>query len=166
MPALSANHEYWQQRELAGCALGAATPAASSGMDNLPRAEGQAQADASRLDGLHRRPPRADRRASSATPTRPPRYRGGGREITAAINADLWDDAQGFYFDLDEPGRGFIPTPSYTGLVPLIAGIVPADRVTSILDTIRDERQFPRRRASGASAAGASSTSPATPASS
>jgi hypothetical protein len=64
------------------------------------------------------------------------------RAIAAAVNAHLWDEGAGFYFDLDADGQGFIPTVSYSGLIPLIAGIVPADRAERVLAALRDPQQL------------------------
>jgi glycogen debranching enzyme len=70
------------------------------------------------------------------------RYAADLATIAAAVNARLWDEDAGFYFDLNTGGRSFIPTKSYSGLVPLIAGIVPADRLARVLEAVRDPLQL------------------------
>jgi glycogen debranching enzyme len=62
--------------------------------------------------------------------------------IAAAVNDVLWDEERGFYYDRDEDGVTPILTKSYSGLLPLIAGIVPEERADRLLDTLRDEGQF------------------------
>jgi glycogen debranching enzyme len=62
--------------------------------------------------------------------------------ISSVVNAYLWDEDAGFYFDIDAEGDGFIPTKSYSGLIPLIAGIVPPEREGRVLQALRDPAQF------------------------
>ncbi len=137
-PGLRANHAYWQRELQASRGL---YTGGFLGMDNLPRAAGQAQVDASSwmafsagylariADEL------GDADAAAA-------YRGDVDEIATAVNATLWDEERQFYFDRKEDGSSPILTKSYSGLLPLIAGIVPDDRLPMLLDTIRDERAF------------------------
>ena len=137
-PGLAANHAYW--RDELQVAPGLFT-GGFLGMDNLPRAEGQAQADASAwmafsAGHLARIADELGETEAAAG------YRAEVDEIAAAVNADLWDDERGFYFDRDTDGETPILTQSYSGLVPLIAGIVPADRLPRILDALRDEDRF------------------------
>ena len=61
--------------------------------------------------------------------------------IQTALNEPLWDEQTGFYYDLNSSGA-FIPHKSYTGLIPLIAGVVPPERLPTVLATLRDEAQF------------------------
>jgi hypothetical protein len=137
-PGLVANHAYW--RDTLQVAPGLYT-GGFLGMDNLPRAEGQAQADASAwmafdagwLARIADELGDADAAAE---------YRTEIEEIGAAVNASLWDEERGFYFDRDEDGETPILTKSYSGLVPLIAGIVPDDRLERILDALRDPGRF------------------------
>jgi glycogen debranching enzyme len=75
--------------------------------------------------------------------------------IQKQINAQLWDDKSGFYYDLDANGMD-VPYKSYSGLVPLIAGVVPAERIPIVLAQLRDSKQF-------LSPAGIRSTSAAAP---
>jgi hypothetical protein len=137
-PGLVANHEYWR-RELQvepGLYTGGFL-----GMDNLPRAAGQAQADASGWMAFSARQLAeiaellGEAEAAAA-------YRAEVETIAAAVNARLWDDARGFYYDRDEDGASPILTKSYSGLVPLIAGIVPDERAERLLAALRDPSQF------------------------
>lgn len=137
-PGLQANHAYWQGELQVSPGL---YTGGFLGMDNLPRAEGQPQADASAwmafsagylariADAL------GDRDAADA-------YRAEIDQIEASVNATLWDEERGFYYDRKEDGSSPILTKSYSGLIPLIAGIVPDDRLPRILEALRDERQF------------------------
>lgn len=112
------------------------------GMDNLPRGgEDRAQADASGWMAFFARDLGAIATELGDTAAAE-RYAADIDRIAAAVNANLWDDEAGFYFDIDEDGDGFIPTKSYSGLIPLIAGIVPPDREARILDALRDPAQF------------------------
>ena len=69
-------------------------------------------------------------------------YRGDAERIAAAVNASLWNEGTGFYHDQGEREGSLILTPSYSGLIPLIAGIVPPDREARLLDALGDEAQF------------------------
>lgn len=111
------------------------------GMDNLPRAIGMAQADASAWMAFFARyMARIAERLGD--PTAAVRYSADVDRIAAAVNAHLWDETKGFYFDIDADGTSFIPTRSYSGLIPLIAGIVPANRLPRILATLEDPAEF------------------------
>ncbi|HEX7226026.1 MAG TPA: trehalase family glycosidase [Candidatus Limnocylindria bacterium] len=137
-PGLVANHAYWRQELQVEPGL---YTGGFLGMDNLPRAEGQAQADASAWmafsAGYLARIADAigDRDAADA-------YRAEIDEIAAAVNERLWDEERGFYFDREDDGTAPILTKSYSGLVPLIAGIVPDDRLERVLGWLRDEDAF------------------------
>ena len=138
-PELKANYDYWWKAyavEPDGLFTGGFL-----GMDNLPRATGMAQADASAWMAFFARNMAtvADRLGE---PDAAARHRADLDRIAAAVNAHLWDEAHGFYYDLDADGTSFIPTRSYTGLIPLIAGIVPADRLPRVLDALRDPAEF------------------------
>ncbi len=137
-PGLAANHAYWQRELQVSPGL---YTGGFLGMDNLPRAEGQAQADATGwmafsaghlaliADEL------GDADAAAA-------YRDEVEDIAGAVNAELWDAERGFYFDRDTDGETPILTRSYSGLIPLIAGIVPPDRVPVIIEALRDPDRF------------------------
>jgi hypothetical protein len=138
-PALQRHYDYWWKAkavEPAGLFTGGFL-----GMDNLPRGKGQAQADASGWMAFFARYMGRIAEAlgdtSSAT-----RYAADAETIAAAVNATLWDEGTGFYYDLADDGTSFIPTKSYSGLVPLIAGIVPADRMERVLAAVRDPQQL------------------------
>jgi glycogen debranching enzyme len=61
--------------------------------------------------------------------------------IQEAINTTLWDETSGFYYDLAMNGKLLVHK-SYSGLVPLIAGVVPPERLPAILSALRDPSQF------------------------
>lgn len=61
--------------------------------------------------------------------------------IQEAINSHLWDDKTGFYYDLNGDGS-FVAEKSYSGLVPLIAGVVPPERMPMMLAALRDPTEF------------------------
>ena len=131
------------------------------GMDNLPWAAWPGQADASGFMALSARYLATIAEALGDTAAAE-RYAADLERIAAAVNANLWDEEAGFYFDLDDDGSGFIPTKSYSGLIPLIAGIVPADRMVRVLEALRDPAQLLSPTASDPSPRRASSSSPAT----
>lgn len=137
-PGLVANHEYWKRELQVGSGL---YTGGFLGMDNLPRAPGRAQADASAwmafsAGHLARIADELGHTDSAAG------YRDEVDDVATAVNAELWDDERGFYFDRDTDGRTPILTQSYSGLIPLIAGIVPADRIPRILAAVQDEDRF------------------------
>jgi glycogen debranching enzyme len=138
-PGLQRLYDYWWEVnavEPAGLFTGGFL-----GMDNLPRGEGAAQADASGwmafFAGYLGKIAEALGDTAAAT-----RYATDVGTIAAAVNAHLWDEGAGFYFDLDTGGDSFIPTKSYSGLIPLVAGIVPADRLERVLAALRDPQQL------------------------
>ena len=111
------------------------------GMDNLPRGPGQAQADASGWMAFFARDMATIATALGDTAAAD-RYGADVARIADAVNANLWDEEAGFYFDLDAEGDGFIPTKSYSGLIPLVAGIVPPDRLERVLEALGDPAQM------------------------
>ncbi len=109
-------------------------------MDNLPRSPGQAQADASAWMAFFARD--LVRIASELRDVdASDRYWADRGRIQDAINTQLWDEETDFYYDRSADG-GFVLHKSYSGLIPLIAGVVPADRMPAILASLRDEGQF------------------------
>ncbi len=137
-PGLVANHEFW--RDELQVAPGLYT-GGFLGMDNLPRAEGQVQADASAWMAFNAR--YLERIADQLGETDAAEaYRREIDVIAAAVNETLWDEELGFYFDRSEDGVSPIRTKSYSGLLPLIAGIVPSERAERMLDALRDEGRF------------------------
>ncbi|MDQ3493450.1 MAG: hypothetical protein M3452_09365 [Chloroflexota bacterium] len=138
-PALQRQYDYWWA-ELAIGPRGLFT-GGFMGMDNLPRPNAAAQADASGWMALFA----ADLAAIADElddPAAAERYRADRTVIADAVNAHLWDDDRGFYFDRDTRRERLFTVRSYTGLVPLVAGIVPPDRLPRILDALRDEDVF------------------------
>ncbi|HUH16724.1 MAG TPA: trehalase family glycosidase [Methylomirabilota bacterium] len=137
-PGLAANHQYWRDELQVQPGL---YTGGFLGMDNLPRAEGQPQADASAwmaFNALHLSRIAEELGETDAAEA----YRAEINLIGAAVNEALWDEEVGFYFDRNDDGVSPIRTKSYSGLVPLIAGIVPDERVERVLDVLRDERRF------------------------
>ena len=137
-PALQRNYDYWWSHNMIGDSL---FTGGSLGMDNLPRGgPGQAQADASGWMAFFARD-----MARIASEVRDPagsqRYWVDRGTIQQAINTQLWDDQTGFYYDLNTDGS-FVMGKSYTGLVPLIAGVVPPERVPTVLSALHDPNQF------------------------
>jgi Glycosyl hydrolase family 63 C-terminal domain len=133
-PGLQKLYAYWWANELvdpAGLFTGGFL-----GMDNLPRGNHQAQADASAWMAFFARDLAAIATELGDTASAA-KYAADADRIAAAVNASLWDETNGFYFDRGDDGR-LIPTVSYTGLIPLIAGIVPADRLQRVLATLSD----------------------------
>lgn len=137
-PGLAANHDYWHRTLQVGRGL---YTGGFLGMDNLPRAPGQAQADASAWMAFSARHLAEIADAIGETDAAA-RYRAEVEEIASAVNETLWDAERGFYFDRAADGVKPIPTKSYSGLIPLIAGIVPDERLPLILDALRDPGQF------------------------
>jgi glycogen debranching enzyme len=137
-PALQRNYDYWWSHHRVGDALFAA---GFMGMDNLPRPiGGGAEADASAWMAFFARD-----MARIASELRDPqtsqRYWIDRGRIQEAINSTLWDEASGFYYDQVSSSALFTHK-SYSGLVPLIAGVVPPERLPPILAALRDQRQF------------------------
>ncbi len=137
-PGLQSNYDYWWSHNMVGDSL---FTGGALGMDNLPRGgPGAAQADASGWMALYARD-----MARIASELRDPagseRYWVDRGMIQDAINSTLWDDQTSFYYDLSTDGT-FVEDKSYSGLVPLIAGVVPPERVPSILSALRDQSEF------------------------
>jgi hypothetical protein len=137
-PALQRNYDYWWSHNSVG---GSLFTGGFLGMDNLPRGgPGQAQADASGWMAMFARD-----MARIASEVRDPagsqRYWVDRGNIQQAINSELWDDQTGFYYDLNSDGS-FVIQKSYSGLVPMIAGVVPPERVPRILAALHDPNEF------------------------
>ena len=136
-PALQAHYDYWWRTHTVGEDL---FTGGFLGMDNLPRSPRQPQADASAWMAFFARD--LVRIASELRDVESSdRYWAERGRIQDAINTHLWDPETDFYYDRAADG-GFVRHKSYSGLVPLIAGVVPADRMPAILSALRDERQF------------------------
>jgi glycogen debranching enzyme len=137
-PGLQLNYEYWWSHNMVG---GSLFTGGFLGMDNLPRgAPGTAQADASAWMAFFARD--MARIASELhDPNGSERYWVDRGTIQEAINNRLWDDTTGFYYDLNADGS-FVLQKSYSGLIPLIAGVVPPERLPTVLTALRDPSQF------------------------
>lgn len=137
-PGLQRNYDYWWQANHIGNAL---FTGGFLGMDNLPRGPTRsAQADATAWMALFARE-MAVIASELGDPQTSERYWVDRGRIQEAINTNLWDEASGFYYDLASGGR-LLEHKSYSGLIPLIAGVVPDGRLPTILGALRDEAQF------------------------
>jgi hypothetical protein len=136
-PALQRHYDYWWQNHLVDDGL---FTGGFLGMDNLPRSVNRAQADASAWMAFFARD-MARIASELRDPATSERYWVDRGRIQEAINEQLWNDDTGFYHDLAAGGR-FMRQQSYSGLVPLIAGVVPPERLPPILDALRDEQRF------------------------
>ncbi len=136
-PRLVLQYRYWQ----------ATNPVAGDlyaggflGMDNLPRGQGVDGVPAAQADGSAWMAAFARDLATMATRVGraddAPGFLGDRDRVAEAVNAHLWDEESGFYYDAT--ATGLLKIQSYTGLVPLIAGIVPPDRMPRVLEPIRD----------------------------
>ena len=142
-PALERHYDYWWATlQVDGSAL---FTGGFLGMDNLPdRSLGEdgqtTQSDASAWMAQFAShmaliaEARGDDRAVD-------RYAADRDRIADAVNAELWNEELGIYTDLRSDGAP-VRTPSYSGLVPLIAGIVPEERLPIVLGQLRDEGAF------------------------
>jgi len=61
-------------------------------------------------------------------------------EIAAAINAQLWNSEDRFYYDRDWDGH--LREGSYVGLIPFIAGVADEAQATSIIGHLRDTNEL------------------------
>jgi len=136
-PGLARQYGYWQAEIAVGDGLYAG---GFLGMDNLPRGEATPSGPSAQADGSAWMAAFARDLARIAErigdPDAASRYLADRETVAAAVNARLWDEATGFYYDAD--GDRLLLIQSYTGLVPLIAGIEPPERIQRVLDVIRD----------------------------
>ena len=112
-PGLQRNYDYWWAHNQVGDAL---FTGGFLGMDNLPRSGfGAAQADATAWMAFFARDMAriASELGDQATSERYWIDRG---HIQEQINATLWDEQSGFYYDLTPTGE-FIDQKSYSGLI-------------------------------------------------
>jgi hypothetical protein len=137
-PGLQRNYDYWWIHDQTDDAL---FNGGVLGMDNLPRASGGgAEADASAWMAFFARD--MARIASELhDPETSQRYWVDRGRIQESINTHLWDESTGFYYDQARNGE-LLEQKSYSGLIPLIAGVVPPERLPPILGALRDEQQF------------------------
>lgn len=63
------------------------------------------------------------------------------RSISSAIHDQLWNPQDGFYFDRTMEGD-FSPVKAVTGFLPLLLEDIPTERVTKLVDTLRDPAQY------------------------
>jgi hypothetical protein len=136
-PALQRNYDYWWQNQRVDDGL---FTGGFLGMDNLPRSPDRAQADASAWMAFFARD-MARIASELRDPATPERYWVDRGRIQEAINEHLWNEETGLYHDLAPAGR-FMRQQSYSGLIPLIAGVVPPERLPRILEALRDEDRF------------------------
>ncbi len=61
-------------------------------------------------------------------------------QIVDEINAQLWDEATGFYYDRNT--RGLLLEKSYTGLIPFIAGASDEEQTARIIDHLTNPAEF------------------------
>jgi hypothetical protein len=137
-PRLALEYRYWQS-QLQDPRRPGLYSAGFLGMDNLPRSGGP-EADASGWMALFARSMAQIARVTGDRPAAAA-YERDLATIDAAVNRHLWNDRAGIYEDLS-PSGGFVDAPSYAGLVPLIAGIVPADRRARLLAELGDPARF------------------------
>ncbi|MBN1812582.1 MAG: hypothetical protein JXA14_12155 [Anaerolineae bacterium] len=73
-------------------------------------------------------------------PERADFYRAEYDQIVAQINAELWDEESGFYYDRND--RGFLLEKSYAGLIPFIAGAPDASQTERIVAHLTNPDEF------------------------
>jgi hypothetical protein len=138
-PALQRNYDFWWASRRVG--EDAVFTGGFLGMDNLPRGgAGRAQADATAWMALFARD-MARIASELQDPATSERYWIDRGQIQESLNDELWDEATGFYYDVGID-RSFIAHKSYSGLIPLIAGVVPPERLPRILAALRSEQEF------------------------
>lgn len=136
-PGLQRNYDYWWANKQVDNT--ATFTGGFMGMDNMPRSPGSPQADATGWMALFARD--MARIASEVRDTAgSERYWIDRGLIQEALDV-MWDEETGFYYDLNSQGE-FVPHKSYTGLIPLIAGVVPPERLPRILAALRSEDEF------------------------
>ena len=136
-PGLQRHYDYWWRTNLVDEAF---FTGGFLGMDNLPRGRGKPQADASAWMAFFARDMARIASELADTETAERYWLDRGR-IQEGINSWLWDEETGFYYDVDLNGAP-IRYKSYSGLIPLIAGVVPPERIPRLLDALRDEGEF------------------------
>jgi len=111
------------------------------GMDNIPRPgpPDEEEADLSGWVALFAR----DMVAIADEVGQPERaefYRAEYDQIVAQINAQLWDEVTGFYYDRN--ADGFLLEKSYAGLIPFIAGVPDVAQAGRIVGHLADPAEF------------------------
>ncbi len=135
---LQRNYDYWWANNQVGDAL---FTGGALGMDNLPRSpDAGPQVDASAWMAFFARDMARIASELGDTQTSERYWIDRGR-ISDQINSQMWDDATGFYYDLNADGS-LVSQKSYAGLIPLVAGVVPDERLPAVLSALRDSAQF------------------------
>jgi hypothetical protein len=111
------------------------------GMDNIPR-PGNPDEEEADLSGwvaffAHYLAHIAD---EIGQPDRADFYRAEYERIVAQINAQLWDETTGFYYDRN--AHGFLFEKSYAGLIPFIAGAPDAAQTNRIIEHLTNPAEF------------------------
>jgi glycogen debranching enzyme len=111
------------------------------GMDNIPRpgAPDEEEADLSGWVAFFAQD-MARIADEIGLPERADFYRAEYDQIVASINAELWDEETGFYYDRN--ASGFLLEKSYTGLIPFIAGAPDAARTERIVAHLTNPAEF------------------------
>jgi glycogen debranching enzyme len=68
-------------------------------------------------------------------------WRARAGELAARVHRDLWDEAQGFYFDRDSRGE-LSPVRAVSGFLPLLLDGVPRSRVSRLVRALQDPATF------------------------
>lgn len=112
------------------------------GMDNLPRARPSEQADSSAWMAFFARH-LALIAEELGDEEKAALYEGDYDWMAQAINEALWHEEDGFYYDLiGLEGNEYVREKSYAGLIPLIAGVVPPERVPRVLAHLKNPAEF------------------------
>ncbi|MBC7248876.1 MAG: hypothetical protein H5T62_01200 [Anaerolineae bacterium] len=111
------------------------------GMDNIPRPDGSdvEQADTSGWMAFFARHMVSIANELGET-ERAEYYQKHYEQTCAQINAQLWNEEDGFYYDRD--GSGHLREKSYVGLIPFIAGAPDESQVERILAHLRNPAEF------------------------
>jgi hypothetical protein len=111
------------------------------GMDNIPR-PGNPDEEEADLSGWVAFFARDMARIADeiSQPDQADFYREEYELIVAQINAQLWDETTGFYYDRN--AHGFLLEKSYAGLIPFIAGAPDAAQTERIVEHLTDPAEF------------------------
>jgi hypothetical protein len=111
------------------------------GMDNIPR-PGYPDEEEADLSGWVAFFARDMTRIADeiGQPDRADFYRAEYEQIVAQINAKLWDETTGFYYDRNV--RGFLLEKSYAGLIPFIAGVPDTAQTARIIEHLTNPAEF------------------------
>ena len=114
-----------------------------SGLDNSPRFDAAVELDAVDFSTfaaqdmlcVSRIAERRGQRRAAA------RWKARADELCDKVHALLWDESDGFYYDLDSSGQ-FSRVPAATGFLPMLLDGMPADRVDRLIGHLMDEKMF------------------------